>query len=73
MSSKKRWKDLTTGQRVGTLAMTVVQLSLAVTAWVDLARRESDEVNGSKKTWAAIIAINYIGPILYFVKGRKRG
>jgi hypothetical protein len=49
----------------------VVQLSLATAAWVDLARRPAEQVNGSKGKWAAIIAINWIGPIAYFTRGRK--
>ena len=49
-----------------------VQLSLAATAWADLARRPADEVNGSKATWAAVIAINFVGPVLYFTKGRRK-
>ncbi len=50
--------------------MGTVQLSLAVAAWVDLARRPADLVQGSTAKWAAVIAINYVGPILYFTRGR---
>ncbi|TRY17309.1 PLDc_N domain-containing protein [Tessaracoccus rhinocerotis] len=71
MGSKKRWKDMSRRQRVGTSALTVLQLALAVMAWVDLARRAPEDVNGSKKKWAAIIAINFVGPILYFARGRR--
>jgi hypothetical protein len=48
-----------------------VQLSLAATAWADLARRPASEVNGSKAMWAGIIAINFVGPLAYFARGRK--
>jgi hypothetical protein len=68
---KKRWSDLGSRQRTAVLVAGSVQLSLAVTAWVDLARRDPAEVNGSKGKWAAIIAINWIGPIAYFIRGRK--
>ncbi|RIK00885.1 MAG: hypothetical protein DCC47_22275, partial [Acidobacteria bacterium] len=40
------------------------------TAWTDLARRPADRVAGSKAKWAAIIAVNWIGPITYFRRGR---
>jgi hypothetical protein len=29
-------------------------------------------VNGSKRLWALIIAINFFGPIAYFRWGRRR-
>lgn len=37
-------------------------------------RRPPDEVNayGSKAKWAAIIAVNFVGPVLYFTKGRRK-
>jgi hypothetical protein len=67
---KKKWSDLTPRQQRTILTLGSVQLSLAATAWVYLARRKPEEVNGSKAKWAAIIAINWVGPILYFAKGR---
>ncbi|KLL97404.1 membrane protein [Rhodococcus sp. IITR03] len=51
--------------------LAVVQLSLAVAAWADLARRPADKVNGSKLRWALTIAVNFFGPIRYFRKGRR--
>ena len=50
-----------------------VQLVLAITAWRDLASRAADQINGPKGLWAAIIAVNWIGPIAYFIKGRRDG
>ncbi|MDZ5710579.1 PLD nuclease N-terminal domain-containing protein [Jeotgalibacillus haloalkalitolerans] len=47
-----------------------INIVLAVTALVDLFKRPS--VNGPKWVWAlVIIFINMIGPILYFVIGRR--
>ncbi|WP_010677169.1 PLDc N-terminal domain-containing protein [Bacillus timonensis] len=49
----------------------VIQLILMVTALVDLGR--SEETNGPKILWVfVILLISMIGPILYFVIGRKR-
>lgn len=67
-----KWQDLSSGQQTAVLTLASVQLSLAATAWADLARRPAEEVNGSKAKWAAIIAINFVGPVLYFTKGRRR-
>ncbi|NLW99859.1 MAG: hypothetical protein GXY39_09140 [Actinomycetales bacterium] len=68
----KKWKELSTGQQTAVLTLASVQLALAATAWTDLARRPADQVNGSKAKWAAVIGINFIGPVLYFAKGRRK-
>lgn len=69
--SRKKWSDLSGGQQALVIVAGTVQLALAATAWADLARRPAEEVNGSKAAWAAVIAINFIGPISYFAKGRR--
>jgi len=69
--SIKRWVDLTPAQQTAVLTLGSVQLSLAATAWTDLARRPAAQVNGSKLRWALIIAINWIGPFAYFRWGRR--
>ncbi|MEV8221734.1 hypothetical protein AB0P16_04620 [Dietzia maris] len=71
MATKKRWNDLTDTQKTFLLTLISVQVSLAATAWADLASRPAAKVQGSKGKWAAIIAINFIGPILYFTRGRR--
>jgi hypothetical protein len=67
----KRWDESSNRQRVMAMLLTALQISLAVSAWTDLARRKPHEVNGSKWRWAGIIAINFIGPLAYFAKGRR--
>jgi hypothetical protein len=69
---RRRWSDLTDRQKTSLLVAASVQLSLAATAWVDLARRPRDQVNGPKGAWAAVIAVNFVGPISYFAFGRRR-
>ena len=69
---KKSWNELSDGQKATILTLMSVQVSLAVTAWTDLAFRPAEQVRGSKARWAAIIAVNFIGPALYFVRGRRR-
>ena len=69
--AKKKWSDLTTAQQAVILVAGSVQLALAATAWADLATRDASEIDGSKAKWAAIIAVNFVGPLTYFAKGRK--
>jgi low temperature requirement protein LtrA len=69
---KLRWNHLSDAQKTTVLVVASVQVSLAVTAWLDLAARLPEEVNGRKAMWAAIIAINVIGPALYFARGVRK-
>jgi Phospholipase_D-nuclease N-terminal len=68
----RKWSELSGRQRAAVLGLGCVQLLLAVTAWADLARRPADAVNGRKTVWAALIAVNWIGPLSYLRWGRRR-
>jgi len=72
MNSRKKWRDLCTAQRIWVVMTGAIQILLAMTAWWDLSHRPDDEVNGSKGLWAAIIAVNFLGPLSYFRWGRLR-
>ena len=49
-----------------------IQLLLLVAALGDIRQRPVVEINGSKKLWTAVVFINWIGPITYFLFGRKK-
>jgi hypothetical protein len=68
----RQWKDLSDRQQTALLVAASVQLSLAATAWADLATRPAALVNGRKGVWAAVIGVNFLGPIAYFMSGRRR-
>lgn len=54
------------------LPLALLELILLVVALVDLVRREQSRVNGPKLVWGiVIVVINIIGPIAYFLFGRK--
>ena len=72
MGKKKKWAEMSTPQRVVVVLGGIVQISLALAAWADLAKRSPEQVNGPKGRWAGIIGINFVGPILYFAVGRQR-
>jgi hypothetical protein len=73
LSQKKKlnWSEMSAGQKAGVVVMGAVQFALAATAWRDLATRSAERINGPKGMWAAIIAVNWVGPIAYFIKGRR--
>jgi hypothetical protein len=70
--AKKRWSDLGPVQK-GTVALTVtIQLGLLAAALRDIYRRPAAEIRGNKRLWVAAAFINFVGPISYFLFGRKR-
>jgi len=69
---KMQWSELSAGQRLGIVLAGVVQIALLAAALFDIRRRPADEINGSKLLWTALAFVNFVGPIAYFVVGRKR-
>lgn len=54
------------------IPLVLIQIGLLVFALLDLVKRPEEALNGSKVMWILIIAlVNVIGPILYFIVGRK--
>jgi hypothetical protein len=70
--AKRRWKDLSSRQRVAIFALGVMQLALASLAWRDLAHQPRYRVRGPKRLWGLVIAVNWVGPLSYFTLGKKR-
>jgi hypothetical protein len=73
LMSKMRWVDLTTRQKVGVAFLSTIQVGLLAVALWDLAHRRADEVRGDRRLWAGLVFINWVGPLAYFVVGRKEG
>ena len=71
MSQKKQWKDLSGATRLRIMLLGLVQIALLGVALWDIRRRPAAQINGNKKMWYSLVFINYIGPIAYFLVGRK--
>ncbi|MFD7659665.1 hypothetical protein ACFV4N_37305 [Actinosynnema sp. NPDC059797] len=67
----EKWSELSRAQRRVVAVLAAVQVGLAAAAWADLARRPASAVNGSKRWWALVIGINFIGPVAWFGWGRR--
>jgi hypothetical protein len=50
----------------------VVQVALLIAALADIWRRPEEQIRGSKRLWTAAAFVNFIGPVSYFVFGRRR-
>ena len=73
MTTKRKWTELTPIQQVTIAGVGLFQVLLLIGALVDLRRRPASQINGNKKLWTLAAFINFVGPIAYFVFGRKRG
>ena len=65
----KKWQDLTPRTQTALLVAASVELALASTPWADLAVRPAEHLRGSKRLWAALIGVSFVGPIAYAVCG----
>jgi hypothetical protein len=74
----RKWSDLSQAGKIGTVLLAcfqvmlgLVKIGLLVAALRDLHRRPPDLVNGNKRVWTFLVFINFVGPIAYFIFGRK--
>jgi hypothetical protein len=72
MAEKKRWEDLTDGQKAAIVVLGAVEVVLTVVALRDLARRPSAQVRGPKVLWAGGCFVQPVGPVAYLGLGRRR-
>jgi hypothetical protein len=63
---------LTASQRRSIVLAGIVQVTLLIAALIDIRRRPAEAINGSKLLWTALAFVNFVGPIAYFIFGRKR-
>jgi Phospholipase_D-nuclease N-terminal len=68
---RKRWSEFNTRQRSSIVAAGLLQLLLAAAALLDLRRRPAEQIRGSKQLWAAATFVNFVGPLAYFLFGRR--
>jgi len=68
----RRWADLPDGTRRGIALATSLQMALLASAVIDLVRRPSERVRGGRKwPWIPVLLVNFIGPIVYLLFGRR--
>ena len=70
--AQQRWANLSDRQRALLLGAAAAELSLKIAALLDIKRRPADRIRGPKALWRAAMAVNLLGPVSYFVVGRKR-
>jgi hypothetical protein len=70
--ANKRWSELTTAQKLGIVLSGGVQIALLAAALLDIYRRPKEEIRGNKLRWAFVSFVNFVGPLSYFLFGRRR-
>jgi hypothetical protein len=68
----QRWNDLSGTQKTALRLGGVVQVALLIAALTDIRRRPAEQIRGKKRLWTVVAFVNFVGPIAYFVFGRKR-
>ena len=60
------WIEIT-----GLVGLVLVELGLLAAAWIVLFRTPADRLTMPKWAWALLCLIQFVGPIVFFVAGRK--
>ena len=68
----RRWSELRPLTRALITVGAVLQIGLLAAAQADIRRRSPDQLNGPRWVWATVSFINFVGPIAYFVFGRRK-
>ena len=69
--AKKTWAELSTTQKRTVVAAGAFETIMTLAVWRDLARRPASQVQGSKGKWALAALVQPVGPIAYFMRGRR--
>ena len=75
MDIRRRWRDLSEGQRRLVVLGATVDGALKIAALADIKRRPAGQIRGRKWVWAAVVTLaNSAGivPLTYFLVGRRR-
>lgn len=70
--AKKQWRHLSAPQRSVLVVGVLVQVTLLAAAQIDIGRRPSEAIRGSKLVWRLVVLINFVGPLAYFAFGRRQ-
>lgn len=70
--AKRKWSDLSRTQQAVVTVGGVLEVLATTAMLADLRRRPASRIRGSKALWRALSAVQPVGPIAYFVFGRRR-
>lgn len=72
MPGRRSWSELRPDEKKLIGAAGAVQITLMVLALRDIWKRPPSSIRGSRGAWTAASFVNFVGPITYFLFGRRR-
>ena len=69
---RQSWQELAPREQRAIVMLGAVQAALLAAALRDVIRRPSPELTAPKPVWVAACFVNFLGPIAYFIIGRRR-
>jgi hypothetical protein len=72
MATDTRWANLSEGQRRLLIAAATAEATLKIVALIDIQRRPAGQIRGPKALWRCAMVVNLLGPLSYFIIGRRR-
>ena len=69
---RQSWHELAPREQRAIVLLGAVQAALLAAALRDVIRRPARELTAPKPVWVAACFVNFLGPIAYFVIGRRR-
>ncbi len=68
----RNWHELAPRERRAIVLLGAVQVGLLAAALRDVIARPAGELTAPKPLWVMACFVNFVGPIAYFVFGRRR-
>lgn len=72
MVARKKWSELGSRDRRLIVVLGVLEVVLLAAALFDIRRRPAEQIRGPKWMWSALTFVDIVGPLAYFVCGRRR-
>lgn len=69
---RQNWHELAPRERGAIVLLGAIQAALLAAALRDVLPRPAGELTAPKPLWVAACFVNFLGPIAYFVIGRRR-
>jgi hypothetical protein len=72
MVPRKKWSELSSRNRRLITILGVAEVVLLAAALWDIKRRPAEQIKGPKWMWSSLALVDIVGPLAYFVFGRRR-
>lgn len=72
MKCQMYWKKLPVAARTAIPILGLIEFVLLFLAIRDIRRRPASQIRGPKWLWILISLIDFVGPIIYFKRGRVK-